>query len=186
MTYTVAQLATIDEPLWFCLKAQPKREHLAALALRRQLDIESFSPRLRFRKMTPRGPVWFVEAMFPGYLFSRLVYYHQHRGAEHSPGIQRFVRFGDQLAAIDPEIIASLRVSTGENEIITIDPEITVGQAVQIAEGPLQGIEALVTRLIPAKERVRVLLEFLGRRVETEVATPGVLSLQPARTSVGL
>ena len=36
MTQSSALLALLDEPVWFCLKAQPKREHLAAIALRRQ------------------------------------------------------------------------------------------------------------------------------------------------------
>src|SRR5437773_11457647 len=55
VTQSSALLALLDEPVWFCLKAQPKREHLAAIALRRQFGIECFSPRLRFRKMTNRG-----------------------------------------------------------------------------------------------------------------------------------
>jgi hypothetical protein len=52
VTQSSASLGLVAEPVWFCLKAQPKREHLAATALRRQFAIESFSPRLRFRKMT--------------------------------------------------------------------------------------------------------------------------------------
>src|SRR6266566_5595998 len=84
VTQSSALLALLDEPIWFCLKAQPKREHLAAIALRRQFGIECFSPRLRFRKMTNRGPVWFVEAMFPGYLFAKFVYSKQHRAVEAS------------------------------------------------------------------------------------------------------
>ena len=82
VTQSSALLALLDEPVWFCLKAQPKREHMAAIALRHQFRIECFSPRLRFRKMTHRGPVWFVEAMFPGYLFTKVVYSnsrHQHQ-----------------------------------------------------------------------------------------------------------
>jgi len=49
---------------------------------------------------------------------------------------------------------------------------------VTITEPPFSGLEAVVTRVLPAKERVKVLLEFLGRPVETEVATHKVL---PAR-----
>jgi len=35
VTQSSALLALVAEPVWFCLKAQPKREHLAATALRR-------------------------------------------------------------------------------------------------------------------------------------------------------
>jgi transcriptional antiterminator RfaH len=174
-TQSRAQLVSSDMPLWFCLRAQPKHEHLAAITLRRQLKLSCFSPRVRFRKATRRGPVWFVEAMFPGYLFAEFVYSREHRRVEHSPGIHGILHFGDAVATLGSDIIANLRQKTGEQEIVTFNPEIQVGQPVRIAEGPFQGLEALVTRLIPAKERVRVLLEFLGRSLETELSTPKVL-----------
>jgi transcriptional antiterminator RfaH len=175
MTQSRAQLASSDMPLWFCLRTQPKHEHLAATTLRRQINIACFSPRVRYRKATRRGAVWFVEAMFPGYLFAEFVYAEQHRRVEHSPGIQGIVHFGNAVATLDSHTIANLREKTGEEEIVTFNPEIQVGQAVRIAEGPFQGLEALVTRLLPAKERIRVLLEFLGRSLETELSTPKVL-----------
>jgi transcription antitermination factor NusG len=181
MTYSLPQLAQIETALWFCVRTQPKHEHVAATALRRQLQITCFSPRLRFRRATRRGAVWFVEAMFPGYLFAEFVYSRQHRQVEYSPGIQGFVRFGDQVAALDSNTIANLRQTADEEEIVIFNPEIQVGQAVRIAEGPFQGLEALVTHLLPAKERIRVLLDFLGRSLETEVPTPKVLPLMSPR-----
>ena len=181
MTCSLAQLSRIETPLWFCLKTQPKHEHLAATALRRHLEIKCFSPRIRFRKPTRRGAVWFVEAMFPGYLFAEFHFATQNRQVEYSAGIQGVVRFGDQVATVDPALIVSLQEKAGTEEMVTFNPEIEVGQSVQIAEGPFQGIEALVTRLMPARERIRVLLEFLGRPVEMEVATPKVLPVASPR-----
>jgi transcriptional antiterminator RfaH len=181
MTYSLPQLAQIESPLWFCLRTQPKHEHVAATALRRQLGITCFSPRLRFRRATRRGAVWFVEAMFPGYLFAEFVYSRQSRHVEYSSGIQGVVRFGDQIATLEQSTISNLRQTADEDEIVTFDPEIQVGQSVRIAEGPLQGLEALVTHLLPARERVRVLLEFLGRSVEAEVSKPRVLPVSSSR-----
>jgi transcriptional antiterminator RfaH len=176
VTQSSAVLALLDEPFWFCLKAQPKREHLAATALRRQFDVECFSPRLRFRKMTKRGPVWFVEAMFPGYLFAKFVYSKQHRAVESSHGIRGIVHFGDRLATLPENIVVGLQSKVGTEEIVTVDSSLKVGQPVQITEGPFQGLEALVTRLLPAKERIRVLFEFLGRSIEMEISTAKVLA----------
>jgi len=64
MTVDSSDCAKPAEPFWFCLKAQPKREHLVASGLRKQFRIVCFAPRLRLRKLTRRGPVWFVEAMW--------------------------------------------------------------------------------------------------------------------------
>ena len=175
VTHSSALLALLDEPFWFCLKAQPKREHLAATALRRQFHVECFSPRLRFRKMTQRGPVWFVEAMFPGYLFAKFVYSEQHRAVESSHGIRGIVHFGDRLATLSETIVVALQSRVGAEEVVTVDSSIKIGQPVQITEGPFQGLEVVVTHLLPAKERIRVLLEFLGRSLETEISTAKVL-----------
>jgi hypothetical protein len=53
---------------------------------------------------------------------------------------------------------------------------------VQIAHGPLQGLEVLVTQLLPASERVRVLLEFLGRSLQMEVSKEALI--QPRASAV--
>src|SRR5438874_2424937 len=161
---------SVDELFWFCLKAQSKREHIAAEGLRKQFSIVCFAPRLRARKLTTRGAVWFVEAMFPGYFFAQFDYMTQRRAVEHAPGVRGLVQFGDRLATIAAVTIEGLRKSMEANETVTIEPEIKVGQEVQIAQGPLQGLEVLVTQLLPASERDRVLLEFLGRSVQMEVS----------------
>jgi transcriptional antiterminator RfaH len=181
MTQSRAQLASSNMPIWFCLRTQPKHEHIAAAALRHRLGIRCFAPRVRFPKATRRGRVWFVEAMFPGYLFAQFVFPLFHRRVEHSHAIRGIVHFGDYVATLDPQTMAALQEKTGEEEIVTLDPEIKVGQSVRIAEGPFQGLEVVVTRLLPARERVKVLLDFLGRPVETEISTPKILPVSAAR-----
>jgi transcriptional antiterminator RfaH len=168
VTQSSASLALVPEPVWFCLRTQPKREHLAATALRRQFGVECFSPRLRFRKMTQRGPVWFVEAMFPGYLFAKFTYSTQHRAVENSHGIRGIVHFGDRLATLPENIVTALQSRVGSEEIVTLD--------CSIADGAFQGLEAVVTHLLPARDRIRVLFDFLGRSVEMEVSTAKVLA----------
>lgn len=163
------------ESFWFCLKAQTKREHIAAMGLRKRFNVVCFAPRLRARKLTRRGPVWFVEAMFPGYFFAQFDPLTERRAVEHSPGVRGLVQFGEKLATIDAPTIETLRKRTEADEVITINPEIQIGEQVQIARGPLQGFEALVTQLLPASERVRVLLEFLGRSVQLEVPKESVI-----------
>src|SRR4029453_14739610 len=138
VTQSSASLALVAEPVWFCLKTQPKREHLAATALKRQFGVECFSPRLRFRKMTQRGPVWFIEAMFPGYLFAKFVYSTQHRAVENSHGIRGIVHFGDRLATLPENIVVGLQSRVGAEEVVTVDSSLKVGQPVQIIDGPFQ------------------------------------------------
>ena len=126
--------------------------------------------------MTQRGPVWFVEAMFPGYLFAKFVYSSQHRAVASSHGIRGIVHFGDRLATLPENIVAALQLRVGGEEVVTVDWSVKVGQTVEIIEGPFQGLEVLVTHLLPVKERIRVLFEFLGRPLEIEISTAKVLA----------
>ena len=186
MTFTADELLKETDPHWFCIKAQPKHEHLAASALRRHLGLDCLSPRIRFRKNTRRGPVWFVEAMFPGYLFARFVYAEVHRHVQSVHGVSTIVRFGSRVASIPEQTIANLREATGEEELLVFNPEPQVGDAVAIAEGVFRGLEAVVTQVLPAKERVKVLLDFLGRTVEAEIRSPHVIpNVSPRATSLG-
>jgi transcriptional antiterminator RfaH len=184
MTLTGAQLHDLGKPLWFCLKTQPKREHLAASGLRSIPGISVLSPRIRFRKATRRGPVWFVEAMFPGYVFAQFQYAEQHRHVQSVHGVVRVVGFGDRVGIIDEPTIEHLRMAAGDDEVVVFAPELRIGDSITIAEGAFQGLDAVITQLLPAKDRVKVLLDFLGRELEAEVAVPSVLSTTPARAGV--
>ena len=172
-----------EQPIdwWFCLRAQPKREHIAAACLRQNFQVEAFCPRVRFRKHTNRGPVWFVEPMFPGYLFARFDYATFHRRVRQGPGVTGFVSFGDRLALLPDELISELKSCLGKDEVLEIDRGLKPGQNVQITRGPFQGLEALVTRLITAKERVEILVEWMGRSLRAEASVADLMPLTESR-----
>jgi len=174
------------EMRWFCLRTKPKHEHLAAAALKQMQGVECVCPRIRYRKATRRGAVWFAEALFPGYLFAEFLFSDQHRQVQAAPGILTLLRFGDGVAVIDNETITRLREAGGEEELIVFDPAPKVGDEVKIAEGAFEGLQAVITELLPARDRVKVLLEFLGRSVEAEIATPKVISPVSPRAAAGL
>src|SRR5437870_11177047 len=159
MTRSRAELAVLRTPLWFCARTLPKHEPTPSAGLRPQLNLECCSPRLRFRKMTRRGVVWFVEAMFPGYLFAEFIYSELHRRVEHLPGVRGLVEFGDYIATIDADTIVALKEQVGEDENVTVDPDIKVGQSVWIGGGRLRGLAAVVRRVPGAGERLEVLLD---------------------------
>ena len=119
--------------------------------------------------------MWFVEAMFPGYLFARFSYAAQRRAVESAHGIRGILRFGDHLATLPEDTIAAFHSHAGVDEVITIDSSLKIGQPVHIIEGAFRGLEAVITQVLPARERIRVLVDFLGRSLEMEVAEAKVL-----------
>jgi len=181
MTFDETEILKDASPHWFCVRAQPKHEQLAAVSLRRNLGVECFSPRIRYRKITRRGPVWFVEAMFPGYLFARFVFAELYRQAQSMPGVIGMVRFGARIGFLPDATIGELRSASGDDELIVFNPELKVNDSVKIAGGTFIGLEAIITQVLPSKERVRVLLDFLGRQVEAEIGSPQVISTASPR-----
>jgi transcriptional antiterminator RfaH len=160
---------------WYCLRTQPKSEHIAAGHLRVIAGIEVYCPRLRFRRMTRRGPVWFSEAVFPGYLFAKFVPFDHLKEVTYSAGVSGVLKFGDRLATVADEVIEDLRNYTGPEECRVIDAEVKEGDTVTITGGVFQGLSTVVTQLVPARERVRVLVEFLGQTRQVEVSKSELL-----------
>ena len=154
---------------WVCLQTLPKHEHIAAARLRRMEEIEAFLPRIRFKRATRQGPVWVTEALFPGYLFARFNWQVSRRQVEYASGVRNIVHFGDYIPAIPDVVIDDLREMFGATELRTISDELISGDAVQIAEGALRGLRAVVDRIIPGRERVAVLMELLGQETAIEL-----------------
>jgi len=164
-----------EEVGWFCLKSRPKHEHIAAAHLRQMQEVEVFSPRLRFQRDTIRGVKWFEESMFPGYLFARFHFGERFKEVRYAMGISKILQFGDKYAKLDPAIIEALRQRTNPDHVAVIESAIKQGDTVTIVEGALRGLEAVVTQILSGRERVRVLLSFLGSEIHAECKATTVL-----------
>ena len=68
-----------------------------------------------------------------------------------------------------------LRRHVADGETVEIVSEIKEGEEVKVVEGPFLGVRALVTRVLPARERVAILLSMLGQEREIEVPASALL-----------
>jgi transcriptional antiterminator RfaH len=160
---------------WYCLQAKHKHEHIAAAHLREIKGVTVFCPRIRFRRQTRVRVAWVTEALFPGYLFAHFDLARMHRAVGYARGVRCIVRFANRYPTIDDLILEQLRDQVGEKEIRLVDYEPSQGDKVKVADGAFAGLDAVVTQIVPARARVRVLLEFLGRQVEAELERTSVL-----------
>lgn len=165
-----------EGPAWFCLRTKPKQEHMAARSLACLEGVEPFCPRLRYRKATRRGKVWWVEAMFPGYIFAFFSRHENERAVVHTHGVMKLLKFGNHVPEISPDFIAELIAQMrdqeeGEADMLTVEPNVSEGDEVEVAHGALQGFQGTVVQVLPAHERVRLLVEFLGKPqvIETDL-----------------
>jgi transcriptional antiterminator RfaH len=160
---------------WYCLRSQPKHEHIAAAHIRMLEGVTVFCPRIRFKRPTRQGLVWVTEAMFPGYLFAYFDLGEKHRHVRYAHSVIGIVQFGDRYPIIEERVLAMLRDQTGVAEIKELSYELSQGDEVKIVGGIFAGLEAVVTQILSARERVKVLMDFLGRQMEAEVERSSVL-----------
>ena len=121
-----------------------------------------YLPKITIKKInaTPK-----VEVLFPGYIFvnSSLENY---SALKYTMGIKNIVKFGENISCLSSEEIEAMQMAEETSKIDPVASQIQIGQDVMIAKGSLTGSVVKVCSL-PSKERVGVLLSFLGsvRRV---------------------
>ena len=161
-----------EEPYWFVLKSQTKREHIAAKILSDNEGVEVFCPRIRFKKATRRGKIWWVEPLFPGYFFAKFLYPEYYRQVAGSHGVSKIVNFAGHIPHLRDDVVDSLREQArahSEDEVIEFTPTVAVGDEVELSEGPFQGVKGVVEEPLSAQDRVKILIEFLGQEQVVEV-----------------
>jgi transcription elongation factor/antiterminator RfaH len=167
------------EPRWYCVRVRPKQEAVTAKMLRCDAGIEVFCPFIRFKRARRSGTMWVTEGMFPGYLFGLFPFADRYRHVLSISGVSTIVRFGGKPAVVPEEIIRELRAHVTDAETIVIEQSLEPGTEVQIVGGAFAGLKAIVSRVLPARMRVAVLLEVLGMEREVEIASHAVLPDSP-------
>ena len=161
---------------WLCVRTQPKREHIAAGRLELLAGVEVFCPRIRFRRNTKRGKVWFEEALFPGYLFARFDMPTMLRAVSSAYGVRGLVRFAGECAQVPDFVVDTLR--SGADDVVVIkEPSLKAGDVAVMAEGAMRGLRAIVTQVLSGGERVKILMDLMGTKVVAEVS---IAALEPA------
>jgi len=163
-------VATSNKLAWFLIRSQPKREHIAVANLCKVHGVDSFCPRIRYKKATRRGSVNWIESMFPGYFFAKMNYEKQSREVTYASGVSHIVKFGDYAPQIATHIIEQLQESFSDGSyIMDVDPNIALGDEVEIGSGVLKGELGQVVKVLPGEQRVSILIEFMGDQKEIDV-----------------
>jgi transcriptional antiterminator RfaH len=176
--------ATDKSHAWYCLRCQPKREHIVAAHLRTMEKVEVFFPRVRFKRATRQGMAWVTEALFPGYLFIRFECKTSLRRVQAAPGARGIVHFGQQWPVIADGTMKELRQIVGAAELHTVAPELAPGDAVHVAHGALLGLHAVVSCVMPGRDRVAVLMHLLGQQTMVELKTSSIIKEGDKRAGI--
>jgi len=151
---------------WYALYTKPRKERQVH-ALLQGRGIESYLPTVR-RKVRRRDRPDRV-IYFPCYIFAFLDFKVTPRSSiAWMPGVRRIVAFGDQPAVVADEIIDLIRDRLSDVEEVSYG-RLKKGDRVRIQSGPLRDLEAIFDQPLSSRDRVRVLLNVMGRMTPAEI-----------------
>jgi transcriptional antiterminator RfaH len=110
-----------------------------------------------------------VEPLFPCYIFVRCVMEDSLNEIRHTDGISSLVHFGDRIPPVPDSVIGELQECFAAEELMTIQDHLSPGDEVVVGDGAFTGMSAFVLRVMPARQRVQVLLDVLGGPTPVEV-----------------
>lgn len=152
---------------WYVVYCRPLKERHAVAALHSDLGLETYLPEIRRRKRGVEEDVPF----FPGYFFLR-VDLQQVRMVDilSAPGVVRLLgTFRPQPVPGDIVRYLSEQLNSDHNRLGAPSHPFKPGDSVWVARGPMRGIEAVFVETLSGGDRVKVLLELLGRMNEVKV-----------------
>tara|TARA_B100000575_G_scaffold15995_1_gene11274 strand:- start:861 stop:1340 length:480 start_codon:yes stop_codon:yes gene_type:complete len=118
-----------------------------------------FLPKMTTKKINCKPK---EEMLFPGYIFVN-TNFENYSALKYTKGITNIIRFGDNISCISDEEIEAMQMADEASKINPVASQIQIGQEIMIAKGSLKGNIVKVCSL-PSKERVNVLLTFLGSK----------------------
>ena len=90
----------------------------------------------------------------------------QKRMVAYGPGVSHIPMFGGTYVNINIETIDELKKSMQSKDSIDVMEPLKVGDTTCILTGSLHGLPVQVVKLMPADQRVIILMEFLGQKIE--------------------
>ena len=155
---------------WFCLHTKPQKEEQVASYCASQLGLQTYFPRLRQHRFIRRKRRFVIRPLFPRYLFCRFDPALLYRAVRYAPDMLEIVSNGSAPTVVADGLIDSLQAWAGnEVDLITLQPNLRVGDSVEIAAGPLQGLSGTILKESEERARVTILLSFLQNGAQLSV-----------------
>ena len=151
---------------WVAVNTQPHRERYAVEDLERQ-EFHAYCPSIRKQVRHARRAREVVRPLFPGYVFVQVdPELQQWRPILSTFGVRSVVRCGDRLSFVEDSFVESLRAREIDGAIAKPEGALHVGQRVNIAGGPVDGLVEISER-----DRLTVLMNLLNQPTKVKVHT---------------
>ena len=153
-----SEMTETNNTAWYVVHTKPRQEGRALENLQNQ-GFTCYLPTMQVQKLRNQRVQVVTEPMVSRYLFIQLDDQSQNWGPIRSTlGVSKLVSLGPQPAKVPPEFVALLKEAPPE----TLERMFTPGDTVQVAAGPLQGLEGKYLAH-DGETRAFVLIELLGQ-----------------------
>ena len=147
---------------WYCVHTKPRKEQQVFAYLQERLAQETYFPRLKQQKTIRRVRRLVTGPLFPRYLFTRFDLSSDYRAVRYAPDVLDVVSAGGHPAIVSDKLIDELKSWAGEAvDLITLQPDFRPGDHVEITDGPMRGLPAVILHIKNDSDRVAVLLSIL-------------------------
>jgi transcriptional antiterminator RfaH len=147
---------------WFVVMTKPGRQEEAFKKLSSCLELEVFNPKIK--QYSSRRAQYIVQPLFPMYLFVKFNIEKHLRMIRYTRGVLRVLGIGDKPSAVPTELVERIRTSSDDAGVIQAKysiEEINKGDRIRIINGPLEGVEAVVSGLYGERQRVEILMDLM-------------------------
>lgn len=135
------------------------------------LGLETYYPRLRQKKTIRRVRRVVVGPLFPRYFFCRFDPAAHYRAVRYAPDATGLVHSGGSPAVVADSIIGELRQWAGDAlDVVTLQSPLQPGQSVEITDGPLRGMTAVILHISDDRDRVAILLSLLQAHAQLTIS----------------
>jgi len=145
---------------WYVIYTKPKAEDIVSQKLR-QAGLEVYNPKMRVKKYVRNRYCEAIEQLFPCYLFARFEADKYLWMITYTRGVKKVVGSRNTPWPVADGVIDFIRSNEKDGFIIRRCEEITEGDTVRIAEGPLSGLTGIFKQIIKETERVILLLNAI-------------------------
>ncbi|HVU32369.1 MAG TPA: transcription termination/antitermination NusG family protein [Opitutaceae bacterium] len=163
---------------WYCVHTRPKKEPQVVDYCRNMLGLETYYPRLRQQKTIRRVRRVVTNPLFPRYFFCRFDAPTSYRQVRYAPETIDIVHVGRHPAVVNPSLIDELKQWAGDAvDVVTLQPTLRPGDRVEITDGPMRGLSAVILHASEDRDRVAILLSILECGAQMTISRSGLKRL---------
>lgn len=172
---TLVAAAMSQNVSWYAVRVKPNAEQAVSVQLRAK-GIEEFLPLQRTASRWSDRTKISLRPLFPGYVFCRLALASSAPTPKvlSTPGVMRFLDFGRGPEPIPDDQMATVERMVDSKRTLRSVAMLRVGQRVRVGDGPLAGVEGILTEIRNHRQLV-VNLPLFERGVAVQMADDIVL-----------